>query len=460
MIGPKSATGRHLLGMALLLGATAFAALEIDKPAPRVAASRRAIEPVAPPLPAEAVAALQEGHYKDALAILAKRGDEGKTSADDKAYLAMIRGIALRLDGRPGDAREILRAALDGAPKGRWAAKLRAELAASALAAGAPAEAEALARVEAEALLDGPRKDALAEVYRGFAEGLLRPGDPVAKPDPEGAYALLTQARSLARGDDLRATLLLAMARASQQANNPARAIQDFQAYLRAYPKGADRKAARLELGEALLASGQPVPARLTWSDLARDLAKVDDRDASRARVGALYRIPSTFGIPNPPDDAQLGLGVAALQRALAADPAYPRAVQAAFEIGAAYQARNKAPEALAAFADFLEGRGYRAETDEARRQKADLLMAATFQTGRLFLGQGSSPRRSPPGGATSRSSPTGRNRPTPSARSSTPSGSPPPTSCERSSTTTPAPRGGPSPPPTRSMPASPPPCT
>ena len=77
-------------------------------------------------------------------------------------------------------------------------------------------------------LLAGDRKDRLAEVYRGFADRLLSPDLPTIPADPEGAYALLAQARSLAKGEALRASLLLAMARASQKAGNHARAIARF----------------------------------------------------------------------------------------------------------------------------------------------------------------------------------------------------------------------------------------
>ena len=54
-------------------------------------------------------------------------------------------------------------------------------------------------------------------------------------------------------------------------------------------------------------------------------------RVARELRALALAEIPSTYGIPSPPDDTSLNLGVAALQRFLAAYPAHPRAVKAAY---------------------------------------------------------------------------------------------------------------------------------
>ena len=103
-----------------------------------------------------------------------------------KAYIPVIRGVALRLSGKLDAARELLSATLKAAPRGRWAAKIRSELAAVELAAGRFAAAEALARDEAERLLAGDRKDRLAEVYRAFADRLLTPDEPTIPADPEG----------------------------------------------------------------------------------------------------------------------------------------------------------------------------------------------------------------------------------------------------------------------------------
>ena len=224
------------------------------------AGARRPLEPATPELPAAIVAAMQEGRYAEADKALSALADAPKTSGEMKAYVAVIRGVALRLSGKLDAARELLSAALKAAPRGRWAAKTRSELAAVEVAAGKFAAAEALAREEAERLLAGDRKDRLAEVYRGFADRLLSPDLPTIPADPEGAYALLAQARSLAKGEALRASLLLAMARASQKAGNHARAIEDFQAYLSEYPKGADRTRGPLPPGRGP-ARRRPAPA-------------------------------------------------------------------------------------------------------------------------------------------------------------------------------------------------------
>ncbi|HEX8203732.1 MAG TPA: tetratricopeptide repeat protein, partial [Isosphaeraceae bacterium] len=375
-------------GLVLVVGLLAAVARGAEDASSRVPSAQDAIVPAAPVLPADVVAALQEKRYAEALGALDKLAGDPQAKDPARSYYALVRGIARRLAGRLDEARTGLQAAIDAAPRGPWTAKLRGELAAVELAAGRFAAAEALAHAEAETLLADARKDRLAEVYHAFARRLIAPDEPTTPPDPEGAYALLDQARALAKGGPLRARLLLEMGRASQQASNPGRAIENFQAYSREFPEGADRASARFHLGEAQLAAGQPLPARLTWTDLARVLEKVDTADAASVRAQALYQVARTYGLPNPPDDTQMGLGIAALRRFLRAYPSHPLAVTAAYEIGAAYLARGKSQPALDALTAFLKGEGVQAATDDARRDRTRLAMTAQFQLGQILQGQ------------------------------------------------------------------------
>ena len=229
------------------------------------------------------------------------------------------------------------------------------------------AEAEALARAEVEALLSDGRKDRLAEVYRDFARELLKRDDPTRLPDFEKAHALLVQARLLARGEPLRARLLFEMARSTSNPN-PSSLSPTSRPTSGNIPGVPTTPPRRFHLGEAQWASSPATPtggfqsvdlvpgpasdlasqARLTWMDLARDLEGParSDQAAAEIRARALYHVAITYGIPNPSDDARLGLGVAALRRFLAASPAHPLAVKAAYEVGASYLARGKAQEA------------------------------------------------------------------------------------------------------------------
>ena len=93
--------------------------------------------------------------------------------------------------------------------------------------------------------------------------------------------------------------------------------------------------------------------------------------------------------MPQPPNPTWLSLGVAATKRALADYPADPKAVRAAFDIGLAHAVHGRLDESIAAFKEFLKGDSYKVETDDARRDRAELRMTATFQiAGLLQAGQ------------------------------------------------------------------------
>jgi uncharacterized protein YfaS (alpha-2-macroglobulin family)/TolA-binding protein len=343
-------------------------------------------------LPAQVVSALQSGQFDAARTALASLREKAK-STDEQSYLAYLEGISERLGGKLDLARQTLSGAIHASPNSRWAPKMRLELAGIELAAGNLAAAEDLARSEAVRLLAGARKDQLAGVYQAFARRIFSPGDPLVRPDPNAAYDLLVQARDLAEGDVLKGQLLLFMGEVSLAAKNPARAIENYQTYLKEHPQGSDRFRARLQLGEAQRQANQLMAARLTWSDLARDVEKLKPaeltREISAIRASALYEIGSTFGIPNPPDDNSLSLGVAAVSRFLAAFPDHPKAVKAAYSLGASYLARGKSAQALDAFNRFLKSEGFQVDSDLARRDWALLSMGASFQVAQVLQGQG-----------------------------------------------------------------------
>lgn len=354
----------------------------------KVPPPQRAVEPAAPVVPGDLVALLQADKYEEAAKALDALAADPKADADTRAYLGIVKAIAQRLDRKLDDARNTLQAALKLAPEGKWAVKARSELARTELQAMRPIEAEKLAQAEVKALLADDRKDSLAGVYRDYARKLLEPDDPTTAADPNGAYELLAQARELAKGETLRARLLFEMAVASQKANNLPRALQDFSTYVRDYPKAADLAAGRFHKGEVELAVGQAVAARLTWADLARSLEGKDDRALADLRAESLFRIAQTHGIPQPPDDPNLNLGVSALRRFLTAYPSHPKAVEAAYQIGEAYRVRGRTEQALTALLAFLKGEGFQADGDAARRDLARLAPLAQFQVGGLLQSQ------------------------------------------------------------------------
>ena len=101
--------------------------------------------------------------------------------------IAVLRGTALRLAGKLDAAREALSGALKDCPEGgRGRPSSARSWRPSRSPPASSRAAEALARAEAEALLAGDRKDRLAEVYRGFADRLLKPDLPTVAGRPRG----------------------------------------------------------------------------------------------------------------------------------------------------------------------------------------------------------------------------------------------------------------------------------
>ncbi len=219
-------------------------------------------------------------------------------------------------------------------------------------------------------------------MYYAFARRLLKPDDPVTPPDPAGAFDLLKQARGLAKGPELIATLRLELARAAQSANKHDQAVEEFREYLKD-TRAPDRAAARYGLGESQFHLNQLNEARATWGDLAADLSKLPAgtrRDVEEIAGNALYQIAMTYGIPSPADDARLELGVAALRRFLTAYPTHKWAVRASYQIAASNLSRSKTDLALQSLNDFISGKDYRLESDDAKRELASLAMTATYQ--------------------------------------------------------------------------------
>jgi uncharacterized protein YfaS (alpha-2-macroglobulin family) len=382
--------GRIMLAAGASLACAAFVVARPEPADEPVPPAKRAVQPIAPVLPGDVVSALQAGRFEDALTAIDRWKADPKTkpTADDKAYDALIRGIALRLAGKNDDARKTLATALEAAKGNTWAAKLRAELATTELSAGRFAHANALAREQAELLLSDARKDRLAGIYEAFAQQLLEPRDPTAKPDPTAAYELLAQAHDLAKNARARSQIRFKMGAAAQLANNHKLAIGVFELYLKEHPRGSANHEVRYRLGQLQLALGMAADARATWTHLARDLEKVDEIPATEILAKALYGIAQTYAVPRPSDDTALSLGVAALKRLIARFPASPLVVQASYDIGASYQSRNQSEAALETFMTLIGREAAPGEKPAERDQRIALQMQSQFQVAKILQGQ------------------------------------------------------------------------
>ncbi len=388
------------------------------------AAGKNAIVPAAPVLPAEVVSAMQEGRYDEAakqLAILVQ-----------KALRPMIKHISLMYRGSRSAW-----ATTETPPATRSKSRSRPARRAAGLPRSATSWPESSWRWETWRRRGArPRRGRASALRRSKGStrrylSRLRPPSardrqPPDCPRPQGRLRALGPGTRARREPARSRQLLFAMGQASMAASDPARAIENFQHYVREYPAGADRLSVLFQLGDAQQKTNQPLLARRTWTDLAREIERIAPaqltKEVSAIRADALYAIASTYGIPNPPDDTSLNHGVAAIRRFLAAYPAHPQRVRAAHQLGASYQARGKSTEALEAFTQFL-----RQDRHSLSQPRPAAIGPSSPWTRRSRLARSSrasknSPRRSRPGRAIWRSFPTAPRAPTPSAQFSTPS--------------------------------------
>src|SRR6185312_4196552 len=113
----------------VLIGVWAIATLGVENSSVDPIAARTALAPVAPTLPREVEAALQEKRFDTAAEMLGKLEGDDRAKADDRAYYALVKGTAERLGNRHDRARETLQAAVARVPTGPWVVKLRSALA-------------------------------------------------------------------------------------------------------------------------------------------------------------------------------------------------------------------------------------------------------------------------------------------------------------------------------------------
>ena len=214
-----------LAGAAWGLGVAGMSAGDEPATAPKATASakagHRAIEPAAPVLPAEVVAAMQEGRFGEAEAALGKLAARPRRPGG--------RGV---LRARPGDRPAARRQGRRGAARRSPRRSRPTRRAPGRPRSGSswppsswpPASSPRPRRWPAPR----PRRCSPATARTGSPRSTTpspaacsSPTTRSRPPDPNGAYDLLAQARDLAKGEALRARLLLAMARASQAAGQP-----------------------------------------------------------------------------------------------------------------------------------------------------------------------------------------------------------------------------------------------
>ncbi|MCD6303473.1 MAG: tetratricopeptide repeat protein, partial [Planctomycetes bacterium] len=331
--------------------------------------------------------ALRGGHFGQAAELLGRaaselrRGGAGE-GLDEAVYL---RALALYYAGKPAEAARIagtLPAARKDSP---WLHKARFLQAAALVEGRKWSQAEAIYQAEAARLLSAGRKRRIAEVVIGFADRLAaeRDANDLSAPPPDYAKAanLYRKVLDMEIGRDIRDDVTYKLARTLQRAGKHSAAVSQFREYLGQFdpnwtgPVGSAGRLAGLKrtrpvspgkhfwqaryyLATAQLAAGDYRSARLNLEGLLKLLAGSPGESAKKLIADADWQLLRTYRLPNSPA-GELDKAVAVARGFCRAHRRDGRAVVAAWWIAQALQAGGRADDAIAAYRDFIEAKGY-----------------------------------------------------------------------------------------------------
>lgn len=267
------------------------------------------------------------------------------------------------------------------------------------------AEAEAIYAAEAARLLSQRRKHEIAGVLVEFADALATRPSPTDVGAPPAnfakAYELYGKVLEMEIGRGLRDKVSFRRARAALHGEDYAAAIEHARSYLAAFDPswtgavGSPRRVAsqrktetaaagehiwqsRLLLAKAQRLAGQNDVARTNLTDLLTLLGRRPDNgppanDSAALAAAARWQLVLTYGMPTPQLN-RLAKAIEAAQGFLTRHPQHPRAVQAAWFIGAAYRHHGRADRAIAALEKFIDRDGFDLpQGDSAGEKLADL---------------------------------------------------------------------------------------
>ncbi len=399
----------------------------------------------------QAKAAMRARQYDRAAGLLAK------IAGDEAAEAAYLRGLALyyaKTDDAAVTAADVV---ITKHAKSLWYRKALFLKARALVRQRKFAPAEAIYAAEANRLLSGARKQEIARVIIRFADALAtKPkADDVgaAPPNYAKAYKLYAKVLAMEIARPLRDEVMFKRARAIHQAadagssgqasarnnsrsqrssrsSNIARAIADYRAYLAEFdpewtgnvgsatrlagqkrekpkPAGKHFLRARYHLGVAQLAAGDHRSARVNLEDLRKLIAEMTPEGVIGPALAALmagtqdtaWQLLRTYRLPNPASN-ELDRAVKEARDFLAASPANPHAVAAAWWIAEAYRAHGRADQAIAAYEEFIAAKGYKLPAGDLATTKLELFKKspaelkddwgklAVYQIGQIRFGQ------------------------------------------------------------------------
>ena len=359
--------------------------------------------------------ALQSKQFTDAIAQI----DVALTTGDDQGdYLLYLKGLALFYNEDYTNAIQACDQLLTAHSNSAWLRKATFLQAKCHFNLKAFEQAEAIYSTEVDRLLSSERKSEIAQVYIELAEALSRKpekGDLDAPPpNYEKAYKLYQKVLTLEIDRDLREVVTFRLGRMMQLQDKYQQAANDYQTYLVEFDSGFRRSSgsaqrtetnkppgshcyqARYHLAECQLAMDQHLPAQFTLEDLVKLID--DEKTAVQPLLkDARFLLTRTYQFPAPGSDEALELGVQCARRFQGDFPDDRRSMTLAHEIAGAYQQRGRSEEALAAYQDFLDNKGFKVTpetrgTEDSNESFAEhhhrLRMSATFQIGAIRFGQ------------------------------------------------------------------------
>lgn len=356
--------------------------------------------------------ALQSKRFKDAVHLI----DTALTTAENQRdYLLYLKGLALFYNGDYRGAIETCVQFIQNHPDSTWLRKATFLQAQCHLKLKEFKQAEAIYSKEVSRLLSSRRKSEIAQIYIQLAETFAhKPHDAdldAPQPNYQKAYELYQKVLALEVDRNLRKTATFQLGRMMQLQEKYAQAVVDYEAYLTQFDSSFQRPPAlpmpskksktldgrryhaRYHLAECQIALNRHLQARLTLENILKP-AEIETKELQPLIKNAHFLLTRTYHFPNPKSNEELELGVQSARRFQEQFPRDPRSMALAYEIAEAYRIRHRSEEALAAYQDVIDGKGFK--VTQKKRQFSNpnnqdyhhLRMSAAFQIGSILFKQ------------------------------------------------------------------------
>ena len=356
--------------------------------------------------------ALQSRQFNDAVLLI----NTALTTAENQGeYLLYLKGLALFYNEDYTNAIVACDQLTQAHPDSTWLNKAAFLQAQCHLKLREFKQAEAIYSKEVSRLLSSRRKSEIAQIYVDLAESLARkPRDTdldAPPPNYQKAYELYQKVLTLEVDSDLHETAAFQLGRMMQLQENYEQALADYETYLtqfdpdfpqrvvaehptgKSISQGSHRYQARYHLAECQIAMNRRLLARLALEDLLQ-LVDIEMKGLLPLIKDAHFLLTRTHHFPAPKSNEALELGAQLARRFQEQFPRDPRSMTLAYEIGEAYRARGRSEEALAAYQDVLDKKGFKVTERKRQIQIPNdqgyhhLRMSAAYQIGRILFDQ------------------------------------------------------------------------